>query len=168
MSNISNVNTQKMVALIEKVETKLAALQCFLEGGDGGFTIPDRFSYNWFVSLSEGAFKPISKASKSLKSGTELRSKIDTALLECEQIRRNEARISKGNQPKIAELERQKRNLTAEVKRLKRQLDTKVDENIQLRRELMDMRCQLGVKQAVWADQVTSKRNLSKANYRES
>lgn len=153
MSNVADINSQKQNSLVQKVEAKLAALQKFLENVDVAFSIPDKFTYNWFVTLSQGSLESFSKASKLVKTGTPLRMRIDVMLRECEAKRFKDQLVSKGNQPKVAELNRQKQSLVAEIKYLKQILDTKIDENIQLRRNLLDMQRKLGISQAAWSDQ---------------
>lgn len=165
MSNVADINAKKQNSLVRKVEAKLDALQSFLEGAESVFEIPDKFTYNWFVSLSEGSLEPFSKASKSVKTGTALRKRIDEALHDCEAKRLNDQLVSKGNQPKIAELKRQKQSLVAENKHLKQMLDTKIDENIELRRQLLDAQRQLGISQAVWADQKQAKNKVTRVKF---
>lgn len=153
MSNVTETNKNKQKLLKTKVENKLSALKSFIEGGEPPFDIPDKFTWNWFVSLSEGCLETFSKGSQSVRSGTELRTRIDSKLAECEKKRKEDQLISKRHQPRLEDLEREKKFLKGQLNRLKKQLDTKTDEIIELRRVIMDLQNQTGISQAQWEDQ---------------
>lgn len=152
MSNFSNVNHQKQCSLVQKVEAKLSAIQRFLEGDVNVFTVPDKFSYNWFCALSEGSLEPFSKSAKGVQPGTELRKRINTALMDVNLKVRKDNRASRSESESIAKLKKMKAQLEAQNKQLKRMLDVRTDENVQLRRELADLKRKHSIAQAAWND----------------
>ena len=153
MSNLSNINTQKQNSLTKKVEEKLNALQSFIECGEVEFVVPERFSYNWFISLKEGSLVPFSKASKGVSPGTELRKRIDLMIMAANTKLKRDSRTSPTESEKIIELRRLKEKFEAQNKQLKLMLDNRTDENVQLRRQLADARRRLEIAQAAWNDQ---------------
>lgn len=153
MSNFSNMNTQKQNSLIQKVEAKLSVLQNFIECSEVEFVVPKRFSYNWFVSLSEGSLVPFSKASKGVSPGTELRKRIDWMIAEANAKLKRDSRTCSNEPEKITELRRLNQKFEAENKQLKLMLDNRTDENVHLRRQLADAKRNLEIARAAWNDQ---------------
>ena len=139
----------KKADLQKKIQAKLDELASYIEGADYCFSEPKKFSFNWFCDLDEGHLEKNSKAAKSIRVGTELKSQIDDSLARCAEVKESRKGLGKG---KVAELEATVAKLKAEVKQLKKILGTQVDENTSLRRELTDLKRLEGIRQAQWDD----------------
>ncbi len=152
MFNVDEVNSKKTQAFKSKVNLKLNALQSFVEGDTGVFTVPPKFTYNWFVSLSENEFESFSKMTAAIRSGTPLREKIDHLLAKAEKKRVLLSKDKSSGNKKTKELQRKYDNLKFEHKNLQEAYLVKSDEVIELMAKVAQLENKLGAAQAQWDD----------------
>tara|TARA_R110001599_G_scaffold6042_3_gene30115 strand:- start:10792 stop:11262 length:471 start_codon:yes stop_codon:yes gene_type:complete len=144
--------------LMQKIECKITALESYINGSSVDFSIPTKFSLNWFVTLSEGHYGRLSKSSRTIKGGTELKKRILGLLNECE------ARRKKGDQKvlnKDKELQGIIKKLKVELENTKRERDAQAEENTELRRQLIDAKKKNHIFQAQIRDQNTNRKIIS-------
>ncbi|SHG52443.1 hypothetical protein SAMN02745753_04071 [Marinomonas polaris DSM 16579] len=144
--------------LMQKIESKITALESYINGSSIDFSIPTKFSLNWFVTLSEGRYERFSKSSRAIKGGTALNKRILGLLNECE------ARRKKGD-PKVQsndkELQGVIKKLKVELENTKKERDAQAEENIELRRQLIDSKKKNQIFQAQIRDQNTNRKIIS-------
>lgn len=165
MSNVDKVNAKKFQAFQSKVNFKLNALQSFIEGDTGVFTVPARFTYNWLSSLSEGDFESFSKMTAAVRSGTPLRDKIDRLLTKAEKKRLLLTVDNSTGNKTTKELQRKYDKLKFEHKNLKEAYLVKSDEVIALMSKVAQLENKLGATQAQWDDLKRSTGSVVKGKF---
>lgn len=146
---------------MQKVECKIKTLENYKGGLDIDFTLPNKFSLNWFVSFSEGKYESLSKSTKSIKSGTVLNKRVLSLLSECEERRKNG---NKQSQSKAKEHQNLIKSLRTELEITKRERNAQAEENIELRRQLIDTKRKVQIFRAQIRDQNTNRKILSMKN----
>lgn len=134
--------------LLSKVEAKLNAIRVYYEGSKPTFDVPAQFTFNWFSELSESGLERFSRGARLVQPGQLLRDKIEEELAAAESFRKKSKAEKKSDIDEVRELKAQVQKLKQRISELETWLQTRTDENHQLRRELQNELNLKGIQQA--------------------
>lgn len=131
----------------DKVLRKLEVLEEYCETKVPDFSLPKKFSFNWFVSWESSSLglEKISKSLGSIRSDGYLRGRVNRALSESETVRQAVEELD-------VSTEREYKKLKLENEQLKRQKSHLAQSVYELMLEVEELRSRLGVQQAQFAD----------------
>lgn len=139
-----HIAKQREIEALNKIERKLEAINLYVNSGNASFTVPSKFSINWFHELNEGDLQRTSKSAKVVKEGEPLKDRVKTVLDEAQAVLEASKKGSSNQK------------LKQENDLLKLRLKNQNNAIEKLLRDNADLKRQLGIQQARWEDLKTT------------
>lgn len=148
MSEIDTIpEPDEQISAFKNAENKIELLGEFAKTKQAEFKVPKTFSLNWFAKWEDQdlGVRPTSKSFDWMRSGEDLRTRLDMALEDCKETLAAIKNLDPKKQSDLARLNAEKADLEMKLRKLAQNVYDLMIENKAYRK-------QLGIKQAQHQD----------------